>query len=176
MLLTAKTAEESVLEGYEAGADFYLTKPFSIELLRNRLQHLAKMQEQRIQMLAKNESSAEPLSEEEMRISPIDRKFMTKMKSVMERFVADTTFSVDVFCSEMSMSRMNCYRKMHALTGLTPAQYINDYRLRLADRLLREGELNVSEVAERTGFTTASYFSKCYKTKFGVAPKEVRIK
>lgn len=176
MLLTAKTAEKSVLEGYEAGADFYLTKPFSIELLRNRLQHLAKMQEQRIQMLAKNESSEEPLSEEEMRISPIDRKFMTKMKSVMERFVADTTFSVDVFCSEMSMSRMNFYRKMHALTGLTPAQYINDYRLTLADRLLREGELNVSEVADRTGFTTASYFSKCYKTKFGVAPKEVRIK
>jgi AraC-like DNA-binding protein len=101
---------------------------------------------------------------------------LTKMKSVMERFVADTTFSVDVFCSEMSMSRMNFYRKMHALTGLTPAQYINDYRLTLADRLLREGELNVSEVADRTGFTTASYFSKCYKTKFGVAPKEVRIK
>lgn len=177
MLLTAKTAEESMLESYEAGADFYLTKPFSMELLRNRLQHLTHMQERRIELLAKAETqSADLLTEDELRISPIDRKFMEKMTATMEQHIADTTFSVDTFCAEMAMSRMNFYRKMHALTGKTPAQYINDYRLSLADRLLREGELNVSEVADRTGFSTASYFSKCYKIKFGVAPKEARQK
>jgi signal transduction histidine kinase/DNA-binding response OmpR family regulator/ligand-binding sensor domain-containing protein len=175
LLLTAKTAEESVLESYEAGADFYLTKPFNMTLLRNRLQHLTQIQEQRIELLTRNESQ-EPQQEDDLRISPIDRKFMEKMKATMEKHVADTTFSVDTFCSEMAMSRMNFYRKMHALTGKTPAQFINDYRLNLADRLLREGELNVSEVANRTGFTTASYFSKCYKAKFGVAPKDVRSK
>ena len=176
MLLTAKTADESMLRSYEAGADFYLTKPFSMELLRNRLQHLTMMQERRIQMLSKAESKDDPDSDDDLRISPIDRKFMEKMKATMQQHVADTTFSVDTFCADMSMSRMNFYRKMHALTGLTPAQYINDYRLNLADRLLREGELNVSEVADRTGFSTSSYFSKCYKAKFHVAPKDVRQK
>lgn len=177
MLMTAKTADEGMLKSYEAGADFYLPKPFSMDLLRNRLQHMTKMQERRIMLLSKAESKEVVTeSEEELRISPIDRKFMEKMKETMERHVADTTFSVDTFCADMAMSRMNFYRKMHALTGQTPAQYINDFRLALADKLLREGELNVSEVADRTGFSTASYFSKCYKAKFGIAPKEVRQK
>ncbi len=183
ILLTAKTAEESRLEGYEAGADYYLTKPFSLELLRNRLSHLALMQQQRIELLAKAELSgsidtAASLSqlEDGLCISPIDRKFMVKMKETMEKHMADTSFGVDVFCSEMNMSRMNFYRKMHALTGVTPAQYITDHRLALADRLLHEGELNVTEIADRTGFSTASYFSKCYKAKFGIAPKDARSK
>jgi AraC-like DNA-binding protein len=63
-----------------------------------------------------------------------------------------------------------------ALTGQTPAQYINDYRLALADKLLHEGDLNVTEIADRTGFSSASYFSKCYKAKYGVVPKDVRLK
>ncbi len=176
ILLTAKTAEENVLESYMAGADFYLTKPFSLKLLRNRLQHLTQLQQRRIELLSKSETQTELITEDELRISPIDHKFMEKMKEVMESHVADTSFSVDTFCSNMGMSRMNFYRKMHALTGKTPAQYINDYRLTLADQLLRKGELNVSEVSDRTGFTTASYFSKCYKAKFGTAPKDVRGK
>ena len=176
MLLTAKSAEESMMESYEAGADFYLTKPFSLELLRNRLQHLAHLQERRIEMLTARNAQKESCEEEDLHISPFDRKFMDKMKSTMERHLSDSTFSVDVFCSEVGMSRMNFYRKMNALTGMTPAQYINDYRLTLADRLLREGELNVSEVADRTGFATPSYFSKCYKSRYGIAPKDVRAR
>lgn len=175
ILITAKTAEESMLHSYESGADFYLTKPFSMALLRNRLSHLANMQEQRIMMLSKVEDVKDSDSaEDELRISPVDRKFMTSIKQTMDQYVADSSFSVDVFCNELGMSRMNFYRKMRALTGKTPAQYINEYRLALADKLLHEGELNVSEVADRTGFTTPSYFSKCYKAKYGVVPKDVR--
>jgi DNA-binding response OmpR family regulator len=175
ILITAKTAEESMLHSYESGADFYLTKPFSMALLRNRLSHLANMQEQRIMMLSKVEDVKDSDSaDDELRISPVDRKFMTSIKQTMDQYVADSSFSVDVFCNELGMSRMNFYRKMRALTGKTPAQYINEYRLALADKLLHEGELNVSEVANRTGFTTPSYFSKCYKAKYGVVPKDVR--
>ena len=176
ILLTAKTAEESRLEGYEAGADDYLTKPFSLELLKNRLNRMAQREQERVVMLAKVEQQEEKEAEEQVRISPVDRKFMTKMRALMEQHVSDTSFSVDVFCEEMGMSRMNFYRKMHALTGQPPAQYINDYRLALADKLLHEGELNVTEIADRTGFSSASYFSKCYKAKYGVAPKDVRLK
>ena len=175
ILLTARAAQQSMMEGYEAGADYYLTKPFSMDLLRNRLQHLVNLQQQRILMLSKGSGTAsEQPSEEDLRISPVDRRFMQKLKTVMERYVADSDFSVDVFCSEMGLSRMNLYRKMHALTGKTPAQFINDYRLDLADRLLREGELNVSEVADRIGYASASYFSKSYKAKFGISPNDVR--
>lgn len=176
ILLTAKTAEESRLEGYKSGADYYLTKPFSLELLKNRLKNMADKQQERIILLSKAEQQEEKESEDELRISPIDRKFMIKMRSIMENHVADPDFSVDVFCAEMTMSRMNFYRKMHALTGQTPAQFISDYRLSMADQLLREGELNVTEVADRTGFSTASYFSKCYKAKYGIAPKDVKAK
>lgn len=176
ILLTAKTAEESRLEGYESGADYYLTKPFNLDLLKNRLSRMSQLQEERIVMMSKAEQQEQTATEEELHLSPVDRKFMNKLHEVMEKYVADNEFGVDEFCAEMGLSRTNLYRRMNTLVGKSPAQYINDYRLELADRLLHEGELNVTEIADRTGFSTASYFSKCYKAKYGKVPKNVRLK
>ncbi|MBR1548595.1 MAG: response regulator [Prevotella sp.] len=176
LLLTAKTAEESMLEGYKAGADFYLTKPFSLELLHSRLQYLTKLRQRRIELLSSisNAETEQKETEEDLKLSPIDRRFMEKMQHVMHQHLTDPTFSIDQFAQEMAMSRVSFYRKMNALTGMSPNKYLNEQRLIMADRLLREGELNVSEVADRTGFADPNYFSRSYKARFGITPKDVR--
>ena len=176
MLLTAKIAEESMLEGYDAGADFYLTKPFSLELLHSRLQYLAQLRQRRIELLSQAKLSEQNIqqTEDELKISPIDRRFMNKLQKLTEQHLSNPDFSVEDFAQEMAMSRRAFYRKMNALTGMTPNKYINELRLLKAEQLLREGELNISEVADRTGFADPNYFSRAYKVRFGMTPKEVR--
>ena len=176
MLLTAKTAEGSMLEGYDAGADFYLTKPFSLDLLHSRLRYLAQLRLRRIELLSQPSLSEQNKrqTEDELKISPIDRRFMEKLQKITEQHLSDPGFSVDDFALDMAMSRRAFYRKMNALTGMTPNKYLNEQRLLKADLMLREGEQNISEVADRSGFADPNYFSRAYKARFGKTPKEAR--
>lgn len=170
VLLTARGGDESKLKGYEAGADCYLTKPFNMEILLNRIRHLIALRQQRKRVFLQSvEVRAEDLT-----VSKIDEDFLKKAVEAIERNLDNTAYSVEKFSEDMCMSRMNLYRKLQMLTGQSPTEFIRGIRLKQAARLLEETALSVTEVADRVGFSTASYFSKCFKEMFGVLPTQYK--
>lgn len=100
-----------------------------------------------------------------------DQEFIKKIQEIIELQLNDENFSIDVLATEMHMSRSNFYRKLKALSGMSPNDYLKNCRLNKAAQLLKEG-YRVTEVFERTGFGSSSYFAKCFKAKFGVLPKD----
>ncbi len=170
ILLTAKTDDESRLEGYKMGADCYVTKPFGMELLMNRIEHLSNQQTQRQQEFKQGEDNDAVA----VTRSKIDEEFLQKAIEVMERHMGDVAFGVKEFSSEMCTSRMTLYRKIHAITGMTPTDFMVAVRMKKAMHLLRESSLSISSISDMTGFSSPSYFSKVFKSFHGILPKEAR--
>jgi len=166
ILLTARTAITFQLEGIETGADDYITKPFSGELLKMRV---SKFIEQR-QKLKSKFSKGFNLIPEEVSITSVDEKLMEKsMKYILEH-ITDPELSVDRLASEIGFSRVHYYRKVKALTNLTPIQFIRLIRLKKAAQMLETGKLNIGEVRYAVGFDDADYFRNAFKEQFGMTP------
>lgn len=172
ILLTAKTTVEAKVEGMQSGADIYLEKPFSMKQLHLQLQNLLRMRQnfyERMRQLDGSHLAEEPLSEFGM--NEQDQKFMLRLQELIAQNLRDEEFSIDVLAEQMNMSRSSFYRKIKALTDQTPIDYLKTQRLERAAYLLRRGE-RITEVAAQVGFTSSSYFAKCFRAKFGVLPKE----
>ena len=172
ILLTAKTTVEAKVEGMQSGADVYLEKPFSMKQLHLQLQNLLRMRQnfyQRMRQLDGSSLAEEPIGEFGM--NEQDQKFMRRLQELIEQNLRDEEFSIDVLAEQMNMSRSSFYRKIKALTDQTPIDYLKTRRLERAAQLLRKGE-RITDVASQVGFTSSSYFAKCFRTKFGVLPKE----
>lgn len=172
VLLTAKILPEAKAEGFAYGADAYMEKPFTIQQLCMQIRNLLKLRvqfHQRMQALVPQETPN--LSEEAISISLKDQEFVARMQQIMEQQLSNESFSIDTLAAELHMSRSNFYRKLKALTGMSPNEYLKTCRLNKAAQLLREGA-RVTEVFEQTGFGSPSYFTKCFKAQFGVLPKE----
>lgn len=168
ILLTARAGDESMLEGYKSGADCYLTKPFNMEILDNRIHHLLALQQKRRQIfLTEIEVNTEDLT-----TSKVDEEFLKKAVALVEKNLDNSEYSVELFSDDMCMSRMNLYRKLQSITGQKPTEFIRSIRLKKAARLLTDTELSVVEISEKVGFATPSYFSKCFKEMFGVLPTQ----
>ena len=169
ILLTALSTEENVLEGTESGADAYVTKPFSLQLLMARILQLLNQREVLKQKFAKEQP-------QELRTSMVgnenDRLFVNRLDSVIYARLGDRDLSVDKVAELLRMGRTVFYKKVRGTTGYTPNEYIRVVRLKRAAELLKEGEKNVSEVAYEVGFDTPYYFSKCFKEQFGVPPSQ----
>lgn len=169
ILLTALSTEENVLEGTESGADAYITKPFSLQLLMARILQLLNQREVLKQKFAKEQP-------QELRTSMVgnenDRIFVNRLDSVIYARLGERELSVDKVAELLRMGRTVFYKKVRGTTGYTPNEYIRVVRLKKAAELLREGEKNVSEVAYEVGFDTPYYFSKCFKEQFGVPPSQ----
>lgn len=168
LLLTAKVAVESRLEGLTAGADDYLAKPFQVNELRgrirNRLAHQHRMRQYyRTQLLGEGHL---PVASQ----APAD-EFMNRVYNVLESRLDDTTFGVEPLAMDIGMSRMHLNRKVKAMTGLTPNELIRVVRLNRAAELLLTG-VSISEVADRVGFDTPAYFSKVFKDQYHLTPSE----
>ena len=168
LLLTAKTAPESRIEGLNAGADDYINKPFQVDELlgriRNRLdQQQRSRQHYRTQLL--REGHLPVVSH-----SP-DDEFMNRVYAVLEERLDDSSFGVEPMANRVGMSRMHLNRKIKAMTGMTPNELIRVVRLNRAAELLMTG-VSVSETADRVGFDTAAYFSKVFKEQYHVTPSE----
>ena len=167
ILLTARTLDEQRIEGYEHGADAYITKPFSAPLLLARIHNLLQSRKQLKQVFG----GADELAKEE--ISTPDKEFVSKIRSEIHRNINNNDFGVEQLGAAVDLSRVQLYRKVKALTGLSPVELIRATRLNRARKLIEGGATSVSEVAYQVGFTSPSYFTKCFKDQFGVSPMEL---
>lgn len=170
ILLTAKNTPEQQIEGMQARADMYVTKPFSPQFLRESISSiLVNRQLLASSQLARNMGDADP------GLSRLDKKFISELRALILSRLDDPTLSVEAIGKEMGLSRVQLFRKTKALLGSSTNDVILNLRLEKACTLLRNPDLSVAEIADRTGFTSQSYFSTVFKTRFGVSPRDWRL-
>lgn len=170
ILLTARSEESQRIEGYEHGADAYITKPFSDHLLLVRISNLLQARRQRKNDEAKQMLSAEDIQTDE----PGERMFLERFKKAAKSHIGDANLRMDDLGSELSLSKVQMYRKVKALTGKTPAEVLREMRMQKAYSLLKQTDKTISEVAAEVGFAIPGYFSACFKKQFGINPTELR--
>ena len=173
ILLTARSLSEQREEGYGTGADSYLTKPFTGSLLLARVDNLIHSRTLLRSLFSGN--SKEEEKEEEM-LGAQDQSFVTRLREVIRDNMGDSDFSVERIGEEIGLSRVQLYRKVKALTGQTPVELLRKARLERSRRLIEKTEKSVSEIAYEVGFTSPSYFNKCFKDEFGISPGAMREK
>ena len=171
ILLTAKTSVEAKLEGMESGADIYLEKPFSVKQLHLQIMSLLRMRQTFHERMRQIDGTPAAANDGELGMNQQDLQFMERLQRMVAENMRDEEFSIDLLAEQMNMSRSSFYRKIKALTDLTPIEYLKTQRLERAAQLLRQGG-RITEVAEQVGFTSSSYFAKCFKARFGLLPKD----
>ncbi|WP_090150706.1 hybrid sensor histidine kinase/response regulator transcription factor [Dyadobacter soli] len=168
ILLTAKSGQESRIDGLRTGADDYLTKPFSVEELTVRVANLIDLRK-KLAGRYRERIRVQVTSAEEM---SLDDKFLMKAKEIVEANMEDVLFSVEKMAEEMSLSRTQLLRKLKALTGLAPNDFIRDLRLQKAAEMIRQKADTITQIGYAVGFNDQSYFSKSFKKEFGATPTE----
>lgn len=172
ILLTAKSMGSDELTGLEAGADDYITKPFSISILKQRIYNLMERNRLQHQRFA-TEINIEP---SEITVTSLDEKFITQAIAVVEKHFSDTEFGVEEFSNEMGVHRSQLYKKLNHLTGKKPLQFIRLLRLKRGKQLLEQSGMYISEVAYQVGFNSPRIFSKYFKEEFDITPKDFQNK
>ena len=166
ILLTAKADHESRLSGLEIGADDYLSKPFDTTelklIVRNRIEERTNMRER-----FSREITLEP---KHISVSSLDEKFLAKVMAIVEEHMDNENFSIDDFSREAGYSNIQFYRKIKALTDQTPSTFLRTIRLKRAAEMLSVKSDNVTQIAYSVGFSSLSYFNKCFKEQFGMTP------
>ena len=178
ILLTARALSHHQIEGYESGADAYITKPFSAEVLMARIGNLLKSRHQLKDLFGKvagteGTDSVETPAEELIPQNKKEDAFVTKFRDFVEKNLADSDLNVETIGAELGLSRVQLYRKVKALTGQSPVELLRTARLQKGRELLQTTDKNVSEVAYEVGFTAPSYFTKCFKDEFGISPSDL---
>ena len=178
ILLTAKDSLQDKEEGYEVGADSYLTKPFSASLLRSRINNLL---ESRKKLIAQFQTQSVPGNQADLKekriviaeaLSKLDNEFIEKITLLIEENLSSEKIDITYLSDKMCMSGSTLYRKMKALTGLSTNEYIRKVKMQNAERLLLEGKFNISEIAYKVGMNSTGYFRQCFKEEFGVSPSD----
>lgn len=172
ILLTAKTNVESKIMGLEFGSDAYLEKPFSLEHLRTQINNLLSSRQRLRELFA----TTPLLSSVEIAISKKDILYVERLNGEIEKHLLDVNFSIDTLSEFMNMSRSNFYRKIKSISGMSPNDYLKTIRLKKAAELLLSQEFRINEVYEQAGFSSSSYFAKCFKEQFGMLPREFVVK
>ncbi len=168
ILLTARTSDDLKINGYSVGADSYMAKPFNMDMLRVRIRKLIEKQEMR----KKDFQRSVEVNPASITITSLDEQIIKRALGCIENNMDNTSYNVEALSSDMGMSRMNLYRKLQSITGQTPTEFIRTIRLKRAAQLLESSQLTISEVADRVGFSSSSYFSKCFKEQFGMLPTQ----
>lgn len=170
LMLTAKAQTDDWLAGLDAGADAYINKPFNIKIVRSQLKQLIANRQKLFTKYFQELSTADL----KLNSSSIDKKFIAKVINYIYQNISDPKLNVENLAEELSLSRSQLYRKIKALTGQTANEFIRKIRLEKAKELLENGEESVSEVGYKVGFSTPSYFTRCFKSEFGKLPTEVK--
>ncbi|MCP4150236.1 MAG: helix-turn-helix domain-containing protein, partial [bacterium] len=166
ILLTARASEESIIQGLETGADDYITKPFKTNILLTRIQNLINLRRQMQLKIQKRKM----LLPADIPVSSVDETFLKEIREAIENNISNLEFNIEKLCDELCMAKTTLNRKLRALTGETPNQFLQSYRLERAEQLLKANFGNVTEVAFAVGFSTSAYFTKCFGEKFNRLP------
>lgn len=170
ILLTARAADQSVLEGLQQGADDYLTKPFNVDRLRLRIAKFIEWAQRSHQSF----QSQPDISPREITITSLDEKLLQKAIDVVNDNLQDANFGVEQLASEVGMSRSQLYKKLMALTGKSPLDFVRTMRMKRAKALLERSQLQVSEVAYQVGYNTLKTFTENFKQEYGKTPTEYK--
>ncbi|MGE5341448.1 MAG: two-component regulator propeller domain-containing protein [Candidatus Omnitrophota bacterium] len=167
VLLTARVSDESMISGFETGADDYITKPFNRDILRVRIKNLLNLRRH-----PQSKKGGSATVSELPQSSVIDDSFFEDLQKAIEKHLDEVEFSVDDLSKELYMGRSTLYRKILALSGETPSEFIRSYRLKRAAQLLKRKAGSVLDIALEVGFSSSSYFTQCFKEKFHKLPSE----
>ena len=168
ILLTAKTLDEHRAEGYAYGADAYLTKPFNGNVLKARIKNLITNRKL-MKIVFGNDTQQEPM---EAVAQSAESQFVEKFRTIIQGNLGNSDLNVETISHEMGISRAQLYRKIKSITGISPNDIVREARMRRADRLLETTDKSVSEIAYEVGFSSPSYFTKCYREFFGRTPNK----
>lgn len=170
IMLTAKVETNDYVEGLENGADLYIAKPFSSDIIKAQIYSLLINREK-----VKGNFRSEPMSHlDTVAYSQLDKDFLDKIARIIEDRMTDSDFSVDVLAQEVGISRTGLFTKIKAISGMTPNDFIRIIRLKKAAELLSQKDMQVGEACFQVGFSSPSYFTKCFQAQFGVAPTEFK--
>lgn len=170
IILTAQSNKESVLKGLQSGVDQYLTKPFSLSILKQSISSLLFNREKLRYYYTNNIYRVEP----ESKFGNQEQSFITKMNDIIKKNVENPKFSVEDLADKLGVSRVQLYRKVKAIIGINISDHINNVKLEKAAELLKLNNMNISEIAYSLGFSSPNYFSTAFKNKFGISPKEYK--
>ena len=170
ILLTARSLAEQREEGYDTGADSYLTKPFSGSVLLSRVDNLLRNRTM-LRSLFSGDKKEEAAEEQ---LGSRDQTFINRLRDSIRQNMGDSDFTVERLGEEVGLSRVQLYRKVKALTGQTPVDLLKKARLERARLLVEKTDKSISEIAYEVGFTAPSYFNKCFKDEFGTSPGALR--
>jgi DNA-binding response OmpR family regulator len=168
LILTAKNTDDTIVEGYDLGADGYVMKPFNVEVLKARVNSLVK---NRDQLKARFQKEIE-INPKIISNTPADAKFLDKILSFIEKNLPESEYSVEQLAKDYGVSRIYLNRKIKALTGETTIEFMRNIKLKHAAELLKQNKLNVSEVAWEVGYNDIRTFRKRFKEKFELSPSE----
>ena len=179
IMLTALDDDKHQIKGYEAGADDYMVKPCNYRVLIARAIQLIKWKEERGERKEesgerKEESGERKEESQTILTSQADKRFKEKVIAIISQHIGDEDFNIDQMAEIMHMGRTKLYGKVKELTGMSPNKMLIAERMRTAAELLEEGELNISEISFKVGISDASYFNKCFKQHFGMAPSKYK--
>ncbi len=168
ILLTAMNSEETELEGFKAGINDYISKPFTFEILASRIRNMLRLKEQ-LRNRFQNQVEVNPA---DVTVSPVDEEFMKQALAAVEKNMDNPDFSVEDLSRELFMSRVALYKKLLSLTGKTPIEFIRVMRLKRAAQLLQKSDLNISEIAYQVGYNNPKIFTKYFKEEFSMTPSQ----
>jgi DNA-binding response OmpR family regulator len=168
ILLTALHSKENEIKGISYGADDYITKPFDISVLQAKVENMLSIRES----LKSRYSGTIILEPKNVIISSPDERFLHKAIEVVEKNIGDSDLDIEKFALEVGVSRMQLYRKLHALTDMTVKEFIRNIRLKRAAQLLIQRKMNISEIAFAVGFKDLSHFRKCFRNEFGMSASD----
>ncbi len=166
ILLTACSLDEQRIQGYNGGADSYISKPFNSQLLLSRIRNLIDSRRQLRQFFGDNQTLAKE------NLNDMDKDFVSRFKALVEEKMGDAELNVEDLGKDMGLSRVQLYRKLKSLTNYAPNELLRQARLKKAASLLASSEMTIAEIAYEVGFSSPSYFTKCYKEQFGESPTD----
>lgn len=170
ILLTARSSDEAKTDGYDAGADSYISKPFNFDMLMVRIRKLIEQQEKRQELFHKT-IEVKPGS---ITITSLDEEFIQKALACVEKNIDNTEYSIEDLSNDVGLHRSHLYRKVQSITGQTPIDFMRSIRLKRAAQLLTGSQYRISEIADMVGFNTIKYFNKYFKEEFGMTPTGYR--
>jgi signal transduction histidine kinase/AraC-like DNA-binding protein/CheY-like chemotaxis protein len=170
LMLTALSDQESYIKGLDSGADMFISKPFNAKVLEHSIETLLYNREKLRYFYSSKLKDVKEASD----FGKLEQEFIVSMKYIIEKNIDNSNFSVEELAEKMNISRVQLYRKVKAILGISISEYIQDFRLEKAKDLIENSELTISEIAYSTGFSSPNYFSTSFKNKFGKTPKEFR--